>query len=177
VWLATLALTLACGESDSLTPEHEARAREALQPFKKELLGTLMQALPGGASGAVETCQAEAPRIAIAQSAGEVAMGRTSHRLRNSDNAPEDWMKPLLTGYVGSTRGSAKPAQTVIIDTDRFGYVEPIYVNTVCMTCHGNTITQSTRDALAAHYPDDQATGFAEGEFRGIFWVTMPIDR
>ena len=171
-----LALGLGCGGGSELGQEHEARAQAALQPFKKELLGALMQALPGGGAGAVEVCHAEAPKIAAAQSSGRVAMGRTSHRLRNPDNAPEDWMKPLLAGYVGSTREDAGSPEMVVVGDDRFGYVEPIYVNPVCLTCHGTSVDASTRDALAARYPEDQATGFDDGEFRGIFWVTMPID-
>ena len=30
------------------------------------------------------------------------------------------------------------------------------------------------REALATHYPADQATGFQTGDLRGWFWVTVP---
>nr|MCU0872718.1 DUF3365 domain-containing protein [Pirellulaceae bacterium] len=45
-----------------------------------------------------------------------------------------------------------------------------------CMLCHGpkDQILTEVREALATHYPADQATGFQTGDLRGWFWVTVP---
>jgi len=45
-----------------------------------------------------------------------------------------------------------------------------------CVVCHGDPaqIPDAVLAALAARYPDDRATGFAEGDLRGWFWVEVP---
>ena len=35
-------------------------------------------------------------------------------------------------------------------------------------------IRDSTRAALARHYPGDTATGFEAGDLRGALWVEVP---
>jgi hypothetical protein len=49
----------------------------------------------------------------------------------------------------------------------RTGYVEPIYVKPVCLACHGGNVDPGVKAKLAELYPEDQATGFREGDFRG----------
>jgi hypothetical protein len=100
-----------------------------------------------------------------------VRVGRSSHRLRNPANAPEPWMEPLLAAYVEGS-GSAVP-RTVEIDPDTVGYVEPIFVQPMCLTCHGTNLPPGVQEKLVELYPDDRATGFESGDFRGIFWVTL----
>ena len=58
---------------------------------------------------------------------------------------------------------------------NRVGYAEPITTAPMCLTCHGNELSAEVRGALAEHYPADQATGFAAGDLRGVFWVTLPV--
>ena len=42
--------------------------------------------------------------------------------------------------------------------------------------CRGSAgeIDEEVLAALAENYPDDQATGFIEGDLRGWFWVEAP---
>jgi hypothetical protein len=51
------------------------------------------------------------------------------------------------------------------------GYVEPIFVKPMCLPCHGSDIPDGVAARLDEHYPTDEARGFAEGDFRGLFWV------
>ena len=55
----------------------------------------------------------------------------------------------------------------------RVGYVEPIHLLPMCLVCHGESIDASLADRIREKYPDDRATGFREGEFRGLFWVKL----
>jgi len=41
--------------------------------------------------------------------------------------------------------------------------------------CHGPSVAPALAARIAQHYPEDEATGFEEGDFRGLFWVTMPL--
>jgi hypothetical protein len=43
----------------------------------------------------------------------------------------------------------------------------------MCLQCHGANIAPPVAAKLAELYPEDQATGFAAGDFRGLFWVEL----
>jgi hypothetical protein len=54
--------------------------------------------------------------------------------------------------------------------------VEAIRMEKPCLMCHGPEIAPPIAERIAKLYPDDEATGFEEGDFRGLFWITMPAD-
>jgi hypothetical protein len=176
-WPLLVFAVAACGGPPPQAPVPEgeiARAEAALQPFKGQLFEDLTRALADGPAEAVAFCRLQAPAIAAAQSTGGVQVGRTSHRLRNPANAPAPWMEPLLAAY-GSAPAGAQP-RAVRLEDGRVGYVEPIYVRPLCLACHGTDVPAAVQAKLQEAYPEDQATGFAEGDFRGLFWVTLPAD-
>lgn len=145
------------------------RGKTTLAPFKKQLMGALTESLEEGPVTAIDVCQYLAPEIAEETGSPGMRVGRTSHKLRNQDNAPSNWMQPLLDKYV---RSSDKLEPEVVRLADGgVGYVEPIYVKQVCLTCHGSALSPSVADRIAEHYPRDEAKGFQEGDFRGLFWV------
>jgi hypothetical protein len=51
------------------------------------------------------------------------------------------------------------------------GDAEPIYNQPLCLTCHGETIDPELRARIRDLYPRDRATGFRDGDLRGVFWV------
>jgi hypothetical protein len=166
-----VAVVTACsGGGSEVDPADVYRAQAALQPFKKELKGALLEGLEDGPQGAILVCKSAAPAIAARQSSDGVQMGRTSHKLRNSDNVPSAWIEPLLSVYEA---GSDDPYRAAVLDGGRIGYVEPIYVQKPCLMCHGKTLAPAVASQIAAEYPGDRATGFEEGDFRGLFWVTL----
>ncbi len=160
------------GDEPGVPDAAVARAREALAPFKKELKGALVTALEeGGPENAIQVCRLEAPKIAAAIALEGVEIGRTSHRLRNPENAPAPWMEPFLAEYGANPSDSAPRA--VRLDSQHIGYVEPIHVKPMCLTCHGDAISAPVQERLRALYPDDRATGFQADDFRGLFWVKL----
>jgi hypothetical protein len=122
-----------------------------------------------GPVAAIEVCSELAPGIAASLSVDGVKMGRSSHKLRNADNVAPDWLVPLIDGYASG--GNELVPQTVALDHGRTGYAEPIIVQPVCLTCHGAELDEAVAAQIAALYPEDQATGFKAGDFRGVFWV------
>jgi hypothetical protein len=150
-----------------------ARAREAqraLAPLKQGLMSTLQAALAEGPVAAVDACRLAAPGIAEGAATDVYAVGRTSDRLRNPDNAPEPWMVPLLERYREAPPDP--PAGTVVaLEGDRIGYVEPIHVKPLCTTCHGTSVDEALLAHIRERYPEDRATGYSVGDFRGLFWV------
>jgi hypothetical protein len=150
------------------------RGREALAPFKEQLVDALMAALEeGGPQNAIHVCRDRAPAIAAELSVDGVEMGRTSHRTRNPDNAPQAWMEPLLTSYLENPENTAPRA--VFIDDATIGYVEPIYVMSFCLSCHGPSVEPELLAEIRSVYPQDQAVGFKANDLRGLFWVTLPV--
>jgi hypothetical protein len=144
------------------------RGEKTVAPFKQKLMGALAQGLEEGPETAIEVCQIRAPEIAAGVSSPGVKIGRTSHKLRNADNAPQEWMQPLLESYV--KEGKSDP-EVVPLDGGGVGYVEPIYMKRICLACHGGSIAPEVEARIKERYPEDKARGFEEGEFRGLFWV------
>jgi hypothetical protein len=177
--LALILLLLAGAQPWSLqaAPEDSDRTRargaELLQPFKKALMGALKDGLAEGPAEAVDTCHIRAPGIPAQAAPEGVELGRTSHKLRNPDNKPTEWQQAMLKHYRRS--GDSSP-QSRRLDNGRLAYAEPIKVKPMCVTCHGprDEIPAAVRAKLDAQYPNDEATGFEVGDFRGIFWATWP---
>ena len=161
--------------SEAVSQAEMDRAQQTLTPFKEELVDALMGTLQDASPGeAIHVCREKAPEIAARLSVNGVRMGRTSHKTRNPANAPESWVEPLLAAYL-ETPTNTKP-RAVYIDDSTLGYVEPIYVMSFCLSCHGPSLEPELAEQIQEVYPDDQATGFKADDLRGLFWVTLPRD-
>ncbi len=157
-------------ENQKVQQQVALAARDALF---QQLLGRLTMVLTEkGPAAAIQVCKTDAPRLAgeVGQQFG-VAIGRTSHRLRNPENAPREWSRPLVEQHV------AEP-QFVALEDGRLGALLPIRLKPACVLCHGakDQIPAEVQAALVSHYPEDQATGFKEDDLRGWFWVEVPAD-
>ena len=100
--------------------------------------------------------------------------GRTSHKLRNEKNAPQEWIKEDLKRFEGTFYEKDKEASYPVVGKLPNGkkyYAEPLFVNNQCMACHGDKITTELKDKITVFYPNDKATGFKLNEFRGLIWV------
>jgi hypothetical protein len=146
-----------------------ARGQSILAPFKKNLQAALMDGMGQGPEHAIQVCQLKAPAIASEISTDSFQVGRTSHRLRNLSNTPASWMQPLLDRAVAS--GTNAVPMAVSLPDGGAGYVEPIFIKPLCLGCHGSEVPESIVARLDELYPADNARGFSEGEFRGLFWV------
>jgi len=75
----------------------------------------------------------------------------------------------VITAYAAGTL-EMQP-QAIALGDGRTGYAEPIIVQPMCLTCHGSELDAGVAEQIAELYPEDQATGFSAGDFRGVFWV------
>ena len=158
------------GAGGDPSPERPRAAAAAVARLRETLGARLREALADDPVAAIDVCRTEAPELAAAVSAEGTTVGRTSHRLRNANNAPEDWMVPLLDAFENA---APQPGsfRTVDLGPRGAGYVEPIYVQPLCTTCHGERVDPALLAHIRERYPDDQAVGFRVGEFRGLFWA------
>lgn len=149
-----------------------ARGAELLIPFKQELQQALKSGLAEGPAEAIRVCRVKAPGIADALSTGSVRMGRSSHRLRNPDNTAPGWVGPIIQAYLDDP--SSRAPQAIELADNRWGYVEPIIVQPLCLTCHGSELAPEIAARISELYPEDRATGFETGDLRGVFWLEFP---
>jgi hypothetical protein len=171
VTLLALCMASACERSKIDESEWKAKGAQAVEPFKTQLKEALVAGLQEGPVQAIAVCRVEAPELAQRASSPTVKIGRSSSKLRNPANAPKPWMKPLLDRYE-SQPDQREPA-AVLIDANTVGYVEPIFVQPLCVMCHGESLAPDVRAKIEELYPSDQATGYAAGDFRGIFWAEL----
>lgn len=155
-------------------PEYDPvpKGAELLAPFKTDLKTALISGMEGGPANAIAVCKTEAPHIARDLSVDGVVMGRSSHKLRNHANVAPEWVTPILETFV-SNAGAPTPT-SVDLGGGRYGYVEPIMTQPLCLSCHGSSLHPDIAARIGELYPDDEATGFSEGELRGVFWVEFP---
>ncbi len=113
---------------------------------------------------------ANAARCEGATAVPGVAVGRTSARLRNPENATPAWAR----AYVAATDGrKAAEVPAAAFDLgDRVGLLRPIEVRRRCLACHAarEQLPDGTRQWLERAYPQDRAVGYALGDLRG-FWL------
>ena len=157
------------GQSPSdASKEKMLAAKEAL--FTK-LSGRLMEAMGSqGPAAAIAVCQKEASEIA--KSVGTqhgLQIGRTGVRLRNANNIAPSWAETLVRDKI------ATPT-LVTLDNGHSAALLPIKLQGQCLMCHGpkEQISPVIQDQLTKLYPNDEATGFQEGELRGWFWIDLP---
>ena len=152
------------------------RAKKAAGELGTRLVKRLTAVVEaGGFEGAIDVCKAEAPRIAAEVGTGlGLRIGRTSDRLRSPGNAPPPWAEAAVAAAAGKSADEVA-AQAFRNQCGAFGVLLPIPTKGMCLACHGNegALDPGVLPRLARLYPDDRATGFAEGELRGWFWVEL----
>lgn len=146
----------------------------------QNLSGRLKAALTSsGVSGAVEYCNlAASPLVDSLSEANMVRIKRTSHRLRNPQNAPTVQEKMIIDDYLTMIGAEDLPSPKVIFEDQKVHYYAPIFLMDNCLKCHGtrNTdIVESDYEIISRLYPEDRAYDFKVGELRGIW--SLEFDR
>ncbi len=101
---------------------------------------------------------------------------RTSLKLRNQANAPTEDEIENLQFYTLGIEQEVEFGDQMLDTEEMFKYYKPIYVMDGCTKCHGiegETLNADAYEKIAALYPDDQATGYEAGDFRGMWVVSF----
>jgi hypothetical protein len=160
-------------EAGGATADALQRAADARAALFQRLSGRLTEVVAAeGPVAAIRVCRDEAPDIA--RTVGEeqgLRIGRTGVRLRNPDNTPPAWAAAAVAARADERSAWVRQDDTV-------AELSPILLAAQCVACHGTpeALAPGVAEALAELYPEDQATGFAEGELRGWFWVEVPAE-
>lgn len=179
---ALLVTSVSAGADTTSDPAAEARAIS--MELGTRLKAALQAAVAaGGPVAAINTCHEQA--LPITDALGKERgwkVGRTSLRVRNPANAPDNWETAVLEDFL--RRQAAGTPIAEIEDSGvfpvegghEFRYMKAIPVAEACTACHGTTIAPAVQDVIRALYPDDRATGFSAGEIRGAFTLRKRID-
>jgi len=157
-----------------------ADARQQTMMFAKDLKSTLMQGMKAdGPIAAINLCNTEAPALAAKHSRNGWEVGRTSEKLRNTANAPDEWEASILADF--AARAAAGEDITTLEASKRengeFRYMKAIPVGGPCVACHGTALAEPVAAKLDALYPNDQARGYSPGELRGAFTLKYTFEQ
>ena len=162
---------------------HIQEAREIVNQFFGSLKAELQAALEeGGPVTAISVCKLKAPRLTKEfSSLSGWYIARTSLKLRNPNNHPDEWEKMVLEQFEtrkanGEPLSNMEYSQVMVIDGKKiFRYMQAIEVKELCLNCHGQNIKPEISRILTQLYPHDQARGFETGDLRGAFTLAKSL--
>lgn len=172
-------------EAHVVDDETRARVVATAGPAASHLAGTLSGELmaavaEGGPAHAIGFCANEALELTSQVAAG---MGdgwlvkRTARQTRNPANAPDELEASALERFHSAEAEGAGLEELVQRTPEGdYRYYRPLRIAPLCMECHGprDAMQPAVLEAVDARYPDDQATGYTEGELRGLIRITVP---
>ncbi len=196
IFLAATILISGCGQKGPKVTEPTDNEAEQVLAIGQDLSGKLMSGLlaelnaalqEGGPELAIGFCHLRAipftDSLNIDSSEGN-EVKRTTFNYRNPENAPNAFEKLALEYYEGlAAEEESLPPYYVQKISDRgaafFYYYRPLRVAGLCLNCHGDPAEMNEKvvSAIRLSYPDDRATGYKEGDFRGLIRVKVELER
>lgn len=166
-------------DMEALVAEGQARMMTFGEALKAELMAAIEA---GGPVNAIAVCNEVAPQIARDLSTDGWTVARSSHRLRNPENAADEFTARAIAGFL-AREAAGEPATdlstaAIVEDggTPVFHLVRAIPTAELCVNCHGgDTVKPEVEAKLAELYPEDKARGFSVGEMRGVFTLTKVL--
>lgn len=176
-----LSSAVACTNSLSTKEKNEyiTKGKEVTQASFKELSDQLnAQMKDGGPAQAIPFCNVQAlPITHLLEEKFNVTIKRTSDKLRSSKNKPTKRELEIIQEYKSSLANKKKLAPLVELDNNnKRHFYAPIILKANCTVCHGKlheNINTKTDSIMKSFYPNDKATGYVEGDVRGIWSITF----
>jgi hypothetical protein len=153
-------------------------AEKAASRLGRELSEALMTAMTNkGPSAAIDVCAKQAPAFVgqIEKDLG-VTIKRTALKIRNPQNAPDTVECNLLQKLTAAKQaGETLPRGVTPFPGTQRRFYKIITAQPTCLPCHGDSamMSERVRREIAVTYPDDQATGYVDGDLRGIISVLV----
>ncbi len=132
----------------------------------------------GEVAGALKYCNTKASKIIDSLSnANNAIIRRTTNKVRNEHDAPDEKESKVLKLYQSAVKNGAPLTPHVSLNDDNtVSFFAPIKMKKVCLKCHGTVgkeLSKTDFDLIKKLYPNDEATGYKEGDFRGMWSIKM----
>ncbi|WP_111706311.1 Tll0287-like domain-containing protein [Lutibacter citreus] len=167
------------GFSEKEKQEYTTKGKAIAQASFNELNANLMtQMKEGGTAKAVPFCKEEARNILAKLSKEHNAIiKRSSDQLRSCKIEPTIRELEIIEMYkdLKSHNKEINPVIEIDADNNKHFYA-PIKIQAKCLTCHGKvneTMSIKTDSIIKSIYPFDIATGYSEGDIRGVWSITF----
>lgn len=163
--------------SDTAMETYRTQGKLIVQKSFETLSGQLMQAInEGGIPYALSYCNLNALALTDSLSVAYHAdIKRVSLKPRNTVNRADSFETSLINTFDKLAVGNLTGVNMVVRDNDGAPvFAAPIVMGKLCLQCHGEKgkdIEDSNLKLIERTYPEDQATGYREGELRGIWRI------
>jgi hypothetical protein len=139
---------------------------------------TLQKAVAtGGFEEAINACKQMAPGLTGTYNNTTTTIERTAIRVRNEANAPNSLEKSQLEFFHNLVTANEPVKPKLVVDEKgTVHYFKPILIQPLCLNCHGSEdqdISAALLARLKQEYPNDEATGYAMGDLRGLWHITF----
>lgn len=194
LWLAGVLTQVpqgdAVGQLEQPTAVEEEKALrvggEMAAALMVRLQGELRAAMQqGGPVQAISVCSERALPVTmeVASVRPGASLKRVTSRRRNPANTPDRFETEALQVFEAAVAaGGPMPAHIVQKvrrgDTAVLRYYQPLTAAGLCLVCHGDPdrMPEELRSVLRQRYPEDQAIGYMDGQFRGAIRVEFPAE-
>jgi hypothetical protein len=150
-------------------------AANLVDQFGGKLKSTLLDALnENGPLYAMQICQMRAPEVIAAHSTEGWEVKRVSEKWRSINDRPDTTELRILSVFADpNTQDDYLIRWSGDDSTRMFHYYKEIRVSRLCLQCHGDiqTVDLNLWKETRIAYPYDKATGYKEGDLRGMFVV------
>lgn len=173
--LLSISMVHSCNQSSETTKKVDTEQKDysligdsISMIAQQELLKNVGAAInKGGTEYAVEFCNVHALRLTDSISAANnILISRISDKNRNPSNKLNKNEKKLFERFQKGLK------DTLIKENGDHVFYKAIYIGmTTCLKCHGSNedIDPETKSIISTKYPEDQAIGYKQGDFRGAW--------
>ena len=171
--LCVISFSVSCADKtvEFNDPELMSTSKLYAKEYSNTLKSNLKTAITnGGIEEAIKFCNTNAITLTDSISkAKQLSISRVSHKNRNHLNKASSFEIGLIEQYNQSKSKKPKLFQKGSLKL----FYAPIYIDSpLCLNCHGTTqISASAKSTLQELYPNDLATGFSDGELRGLLKI------
>ena len=177
--LVTSLFSCSNGFSEKEQQEYTNKGKEIAQASFKALSTELMKQMKaGGPAKAVPFCKEQAgPILNEVALKYDVTIVRSSDQLRSCKIEPTERELDIINNYKKTVSENKELKPIVEIDeANNKHFYAPIIVKANCLVCHGKvneTMSVETDSIIKLTYPFDIATGYSEGDVRGVWSITF----
>lgn len=173
-------ILIACQNPDSNTirTDFTALGDSLVQSTFDTLSSTLQKQIGAhGFDSTVRYCYLQAANLTAIHSDEVTSVKRATMKPRNPGNRADKFEEVQIRYFQNLIdNNQTLKSKLVAENTGKVHFFKPIIVQPLCLGCHGNPtkeINESTFAAIQKNYPQDEATGYAQGDLRGVWHLTF----